>query len=786
MAASAGAVRAGGAFVEIFAKDGKFQQAMTRVQNRLRAVAESMRRIGTKMTIGSAAIGAPLVMAMRQFTAFDDVLRATRASTGMSAAEMDRLRAAALAMSKELGVGPTEVASAFMELLKAGMSLEQVLNGAGRAALQFAKVGGMEVSEAAVVMSDAMNVFGVSAETAANTLSSAADASSTDIAGIAQAFSQVSAVAGLANQSIADTAAALAILANNGIKGSDAGTSLKTMLMRLMAPADDAVDALAQLGLSTQSFRNADGTMRPLVEIIGILNNAMVGMNQAAKDDIFRRIFGQDAIRAAAVLTSAGVAGFNDMRGSMNGALSVSQKFKEMTDGLSGSLGSLMASLQRLAIAFGNAVAPAVMVVARLMAGFVDIVEKFAAKNPVLSQVLAGVVAGVLALGVAMIVGGYAVKVFAAGIGALQSVLSIIPMLCNPVSLAIIGIGLAVAGVVVAARSLSPAFKTETDAIWAAIMQLDFSTAWEIMNLNFTIALVQMAAKAASITSTIQGFFAATGAFIGDKLIEGMDRFMGLFGADILTLQAGWEKLGVYFRAAFDWKFAASGMRQALAEVDARIEKERGRAPTADARAENRAKGRQEAADLRQAQMDQQAEAAAGVVDDLRHRLDMAHDRLKPKPAEEKPADPGTPPATPPAMPPAGAAATAAARAGVGQTLGGFSGEGIGIGPELAKLEDPAKQTAANTAVMAAGIQQIAAAGGVAAGAPALAGLPGKAAAAQAGTQAAAESPMVTAMAKGMEAIVAAIASHAKLTEASVRTLVSIDGKLSAAGGVFL
>ena len=141
----------------------------------------------------------------------------------------------------------------FLELLKAGMPLEKVLNGAGEAAIQFAKVGQMNVAQAAVVMSDAMSVFGVDANKAANAISSAADASSTSIEGLAQAFSMTSAVAALANQKIDDVSAALAILANNGVKGSDAGTSLKTMLMRLMAPADDAVGALDQLGLTVES-----------------------------------------------------------------------------------------------------------------------------------------------------------------------------------------------------------------------------------------------------------------------------------------------------------------------------------------------------------------------------------------------------------------------------------------------------------------------------------------------------------------------------------------------------
>jgi TP901 family phage tail tape measure protein len=376
---SAGRVRQGGVFVEIGADARKFFATLDRVNKSVGKVGASIAGIGGRMAGVGAGLAAPFVASAMAGARFQDVLLNVQASTGATAAEIDQVKKAALSMSQALGVGPTEAAAGFLELLKAGMSLEQVLGGAGEAAIAFAKVGGMAVADAAVVMADAMNVFKVSGDVAANTLSAAADASSTSIEGIAQAFSQVSAVAGLANQSIQDTAAALAVLANAGIKGSDAGTSLKTMLMRLMAPADDAVGALEQVGLSVQSFRNADGTMKPMVEIIGTLSTALEGMDQAAKDDIFRRIFGSDAIRAAAVMTSAGVDGFNAMRDGMAGAMTVGQKFATMNSGLSGALAKLFAAMERLAIAVSDAVAPALMALAgpitAVVNGFASIVS---------------------------------------------------------------------------------------------------------------------------------------------------------------------------------------------------------------------------------------------------------------------------------------------------------------------------------------------------------------------------------------------------------------------------
>jgi TP901 family phage tail tape measure protein len=356
---SSSAVRAGQVYVEIGADPKKFFAALGKLNKAVGAMGRSLSMSGAAISGIGAGMAAPIVAAVAAGARFEDRLLAIKASTGATQGELDRVKSAAMGMSEALGVGPTEATAGMLELLKAGMSLDAVLSGAGQAALQFAKVGDMDVATAAVVMSDAMNVFGISGNKAANTLSAAADASSTSIAQMSEAFSMSSAVAALANQSIDDLSAALAILANNGVKGSDAGTSVKTMLMRLMAPADEAIGALTQLGLSVNSFRGADGKMKPMVEIIRTLNGALAGMDQTAKDDIFRRIFGADAIRSASILTAAGTEGFANMQASMASALPVGEKYKVLMSGLSGAMGNILASLERMSIAISDAVAPA-------------------------------------------------------------------------------------------------------------------------------------------------------------------------------------------------------------------------------------------------------------------------------------------------------------------------------------------------------------------------------------------------------------------------------------------
>jgi len=437
---SASGVKQGNVFIEIGADPSKFFSAVNRVNARLGQMGRKLSSAGSSVAGFGLAFAAPFAGAVMAGTKFQNVLLNIGASTGKTAAEIESVRAASMSMSQSLGVGPTEAAQGMLELLKAGMGLQDVLGGAGKSAIEFARVGNIDIATAAVVMSDAMNVFGVSASEAANTMSAAADASSTSIEGMTQAFSMSSAVAALANQSIGDLSAALAILANNGVKGSDAGTSIKTMLLRLMAPTEDAIGGMKQLGLSVQSFRGADGKILPMVEIIRVLNGQLKNLDKTAQDDVLRKIFGSDAIRAAAILTSSGVEGFQGMQDAMKGALPVSDKFKKLMSGLMGAGMTLWSAIERLAIAVGDALAPAIAKVVPIIAGFINGVTDFVTKNPKTVALIASMTAAVIGVGAAMVVAGTGISIASSAIGVLLTVAS---AAMSPISL--IGAAIAIA-----------------------------------------------------------------------------------------------------------------------------------------------------------------------------------------------------------------------------------------------------------------------------------------------------------------------------------------------------
>lgn len=387
-------------------------KVLTGIQGNLQQVSSLMKSMGTAMTVGiTAPVLAGGAFSVHEFAKFEQALDDMTAAAKPTASEIALVQSAAMQLSKELRMDPTPIVSTFNELLKAGMSVEEVLGGAGRSAAQFARVGELETATAAVIMADSMEVFGEKAARTGDLLSSAADASSTSIRGIAEAFSQASAVAGgMGKQTLEDTAAAIAILANQGIKGSDAGTSLKTMFIALAAPTKHAQDVIDKYSLA---IRDADGRMRPLAEIAQELKDKLGGLGDEARDAALKHLLGNDALRAGIAFMKKGAAGVNEMKASMATANSVAEKYKIVTDNLNGTWNKIVASFKRAAITLGGTLAPTIEKIGTVIANAVDATAEWMAANPEMLGMVATLLAmaaaaGPLLVAVGSIVGGIA------------------------------------------------------------------------------------------------------------------------------------------------------------------------------------------------------------------------------------------------------------------------------------------------------------------------------------------------------------------------------------------
>lgn len=319
-----------------------------------------MSKAGTRLAGAGALIATGLGLAVKSAADFEKQLSNVAAVSGATDAEMEQLRNKSLQLGKDTQFSASESASAIEELVKAGVSVQDVMNGAADATVALAAAGGVSMPEAATQASNAMNQFNLAAKDlpkVADLIAGAANASAIDVTDFGHSLSQVGAVANLAGATFDDTAAAIALMGNAGIKGSDAGTSLKSMLMNLQPTTKKQALEMERLGIVTEDgankFYDAQGNLKSLADVSGVLQKALKGQTKAQQQATLETLFGSDGIRAAAILANNGAKGFDKMADSM-GKVSAADVAAKRMDNFAGSLEQLKGSLETLMIQIGT------------------------------------------------------------------------------------------------------------------------------------------------------------------------------------------------------------------------------------------------------------------------------------------------------------------------------------------------------------------------------------------------------------------------------------------------
>lgn len=239
------------------AAEAGFAVAQTAAQGFFIAVESKIKQVqqlGRRLVAVGAAGVTGFGLAVKSASAFEFAIDAIAAVSGAAGDQVDKLRDKALKLGRDTVFSATEAAAAMEELVKAGVSVDDVLAGAADATVALAAAGAVDLPTAATIAANAMNQFGVEASKiphVADLLAGAANASAADVEGLGASLSQVGAVANLAGLSLDDTVVALGELASKGIAGSDAGTSLKTMFLNLIPTTDRQIAKFKELGLMT-------------------------------------------------------------------------------------------------------------------------------------------------------------------------------------------------------------------------------------------------------------------------------------------------------------------------------------------------------------------------------------------------------------------------------------------------------------------------------------------------------------------------------------------------------
>ena len=347
--------------IRLMADTASYEAAMTRAGSTARTVASGMENTGRKsaliasgMTAAGLAVAAFGVAAVKMAADFDQQMSTVQANTGATSAQMDQLRAAAIEAGASTVYSASDSADAINDLGKAGMSVTDILTGGLTGALNLAASDGMAVGDAAEYMANALSMFhlkGSQASQVADTLAAGAGKAVGNVSDFGEALNNCGAQANSFGMNIQETTGVLALFAQNGTIGAEAGTQLNSMLMKLAAPSTEASNTMKELGISAY---DAQGHFVGMAKFAGQLQKAEKNLTDEQRNQANATIFGSYAIKAANYLYEAGESGVNKWTKAVSESGYAAEQAAAKNNNLKGDLENLGGSMESLMISVGE------------------------------------------------------------------------------------------------------------------------------------------------------------------------------------------------------------------------------------------------------------------------------------------------------------------------------------------------------------------------------------------------------------------------------------------------
>ncbi|SDZ05286.1 phage tail tape measure protein [Thermoactinomyces sp. DSM 45892] len=351
-------------------------------------VQESMLAVGAGI-IG--IVGASVVVAAR----FEQEMARVKAISGATEEEFASLTAEAQRLGATTSFSASQAAQGMSLLASAGFKTNEII-GTMPALLNLAGASQLDLATSADYLTSIMSGFGFTAKDsgkAVDVLVQAMNDANTELPDLAEAMKYVGPVASSVKMDFEDVAAAIALLSNNGIKGSMAGTAMRMALIRLASPTREVKKVMAELGLQ---FTDAQGKMKPLPEIIDHLNDRMKHLTDSQKLDKIATIFGTESATAITSLMKAGGKAIDDFSNRLENANGAAAAFsKTVKDTTVGAWDQFLSALEAVGIKLGTQFLPEIR---RLLSAGTDLLNWIGELNPAMIEFGLKVAAGAVAL----------------------------------------------------------------------------------------------------------------------------------------------------------------------------------------------------------------------------------------------------------------------------------------------------------------------------------------------------------------------------------------------------
>lgn len=305
---------------------------------------------------------------------FEAKMSEVQAISGATGKEFEELEKKAIEMGAKTKFSAGESAEAFKYMAMAGWDSASMLDGI-EGIMNLASASGEDLALTSDIVTDALTGFGLQAKDSAHfadVLAKASSRSNTNVAMMGETFKYVAPVAGALGYSIEDTAVAIGLMANSGIKASQAGTSLRSIFTRLVKPVGQAEKAVNELGISVT---NEDGTMKSLAQTMNELRDIFNGLTDSEKAQYASMLAGQQGMSGLLAIVNASQKDFNKLTEEINNANGATQEMADiMLDNTAGAIEQLTGALESAGIIIGKQLTPYIRKLAEWITG---LVEKF-------------------------------------------------------------------------------------------------------------------------------------------------------------------------------------------------------------------------------------------------------------------------------------------------------------------------------------------------------------------------------------------------------------------------
>lgn len=460
-------------------KDMKtFQDESATVSDKFSAMGSALTSVGGTLT---KSVTLPLVgvgaAVMKVGSDFEAQMSRVQAISGATGDELKALTDQAIDLGATTAFSAGEAAEGMENLASAGFNTQEIMS-AMPGLLDLAASSGAELGTASEIAASAIRGFGLAASDAghvADVFAEAAARTNAQTEDMGEAMKYIAPVAKAMGQSLEETAAAVGIMSDAGIKGSQAGTSLRSALSRLAKPTEVMLTKMGELGLS---FYDAQGNMLPLNGIIEQLETNMAGLTQEQRNNALITLFGQESLSGMLALMERGPEELRALTESFEDCDGAAAEMAEtMLDNTKGSVEEMMGSIETLAIRLQQVMAPAVTAVVQKITEFVN---KLSSLSPETLQMIVTIAGVVAALGPILLIIGKlssAIGSIISLIGGAGGLSTVLTALTGPIGIVIA----AIAALVTAWVTDFGGIREKTAEIFEAIKSV-FTTAWEFIS----------------------------------------------------------------------------------------------------------------------------------------------------------------------------------------------------------------------------------------------------------------------------------------------------------------